>query len=120
MRFLENNFTTNEQSKMLVSIGLSPNTADCSRFVDNKISVNPFSLGYNDFLESYVDMFGKKYYYPCWSVGRLIAILERITEKKFSRTDKDDVMEDVLDQIKKAFDEGLGEIRPLKNMEIKK
>ena len=72
MKTLQNNFTTLEQSKRLLVIGVPANSADCiyvrfskkdkfsRKFRDNVVSENPYE--YFDF------------YYPCWSVGRLIEI----------------------------------------------
>lgn len=72
MKKLQNNFTTIEQSKRLLEIGIPADSADCiyvrfskkdkfsRKFRENVLSENPYE---------YLD-----FYYPCWSVGRLIEI----------------------------------------------
>ena len=72
MKRLQNNFTTIEQSKRLLALGVPANSADCiyvrfskkdkfsRKFIENVVSENPYE--YFDF------------YYHCWSVGRLIEI----------------------------------------------
>ena len=69
---LQNNYTTPEQSKRLLELGLPADSADCiftrfsrdekwkRKFIEDIVSTHPFC--YQDF------------YLPCWSVGRLIEI----------------------------------------------
>lgn len=73
MKKLQNNFTTIEQSKRLLELGIPADSADCiyvrfskkdkfsRKFRENVVSENPYE--YFDF------------YYPCWSVGRLMEII---------------------------------------------
>lgn len=59
---LQNNFTTVEQSKRLLEIGLPTNSADCYFTESGKIEIKNTAF---DIL-----------YTPCWSVGRLIEICD--------------------------------------------
>ena len=73
MKTLQNNFTTIEQSKMLLKLGVPADSADCiyvrfskknkfsRKFRENVLSENPYEHLY--------------FYYPCWSVGRLMEII---------------------------------------------
>ena len=86
MKF-NDNFTTKQQGDTLITLGLPPATADC--FYDH--------FGYKNVRDSGIelseDFFSntEKYFdkhegaFPCWSVGRLIAIYELCTGVKFER-----------------------------------
>lgn len=77
MKKLQSNFTTPEQSKRLLELGVPAWTADCY-MLNHQIE---HGWDYNDY-EIYIDEFnlrGINYYenktiLPCWSVGRLIEI----------------------------------------------
>lgn len=75
MKTLQNNFTTPEQSKQLLELGIPMNSADC-------IWYNPYYDGKDPELAEISVWKGKypqrmdKYTYPCWSVGRLIEIYD--------------------------------------------
>lgn len=73
MKTLQNNFTTPEQSKRLLELGIPADSADCyyteilwhrPRFITEDTIPN-----WNARL-----MDGTQKYLPCWSVGRLIEI----------------------------------------------
>ncbi len=68
---LQNNFTTPEQSKQLLAIGLPADSADCYINTNgNTINVIPEdSPKYSEYCKSLT------YLIPCWSVGRLIEIM---------------------------------------------
>lgn len=75
---LQNNFTTVEQSKRLLELGLPADSADCFYCKDaNKSLVNfiryllPDDVKYSVRCSNHL-MYD---YLPCWSVGRLIEIL---------------------------------------------
>ena len=76
MKNLQNNFTTYEQSKRLLELGVPDWTADCvtSRY------------GGGTFFEQDSHVFRKcidsDNYVPCWSVGRLIEICKICEPKK--------------------------------------
>lgn len=60
---LQDNFTTEHQSKRLLKLGVPANSADCYFTESGKIEIKNTAL---DIL-----------YTPCWSVGRLIKILKQ-------------------------------------------
>ena len=70
MKKLQNNFTTPEQSKRLLELGVPANSADC--YYDQYQILN-----FRNKLDYGYDFFGLNFrFIPCWSVGRLIEILE--------------------------------------------
>lgn len=76
MKTLQNNFTTPEQSKRLLELGLPADSADCYLMRSlNTVTFYPHIL----FGETYTqkDKFLNVLdYLPCWSVGRLIEIFD--------------------------------------------
>lgn len=73
MKTLQNNFTTPEQSKRLLELGIPADSADCyiNWYVKSAHQL-PSNYTYTEFYE-----FHKKagrIIQPCWSVGRLIEI----------------------------------------------
>lgn len=106
MKTLQNNFTTPEQSKRLLELGVPADSADC--FYDkDEVEIDekeqPYIFPFNRKFSNYNDMF----YLPCWSVGRLIEIFEICTRERFSREIDESTMqlkpliEDVIAQIEK-------------------
>jgi hypothetical protein len=120
MKKLQNNFTTPEQSKRLLELGVPADSADCiAHIVDNGIDT------YKDFVlkgDVRISVINERHTYtkattledgdrwldepyPCWSVGRLIEIYEICTQTKFKRVQQADnlvylsPLEDVLMQI---------------------
>ena len=97
MSKLQNNYTTQKQSKRLLELGIPAWTADCFypiKTSDMPIIIADIKVGFN-----------LKYATPCWSVGRLIEIYEICTQTKFKRVQQTDslvyltLLEDVLMQI---------------------
>lgn len=82
MTRLNCNFTSKEQSKRLLELGVPSWTADC--FYPLKTSDMPMVIA-----DSKVG-FNLKYAMPCWSVGRLIEIYEICTQRKFYRKNQTD------------------------------
>ena len=83
MKKLQNNFTTPEQSKRLLELGVPADSADCY-FFDWKAKFKeiiqrdllPDDVSYEEWIiqpDSFNEMH-KERYLPCWSVGRLIEI----------------------------------------------
>ena len=70
MKKLQNNFTTPEQSKRLLELGVPAWTADCFYSESGKIEIKNTAL---DIL-----------YTPCWSVGRLIEIAEICSKSRYA------------------------------------
>ena len=70
MKTLQNNFTTPEQSRQLLELGVPADSADCYLDVANSrrgiLAINGI---YN------MDVPTTPRYLPCWSVGRLIEII---------------------------------------------
>lgn len=75
MKTLQNNFTTPEQSKRLLELGVPADSADCyyvrmkhEEFETPRVSYEQYSK---------LSLFHPKtfIYLPCWSVGRLIEII---------------------------------------------
>jgi len=85
---LQNNFTTPEQSKRLLELGLPADSADCCFVLDGKDEIIDrlcveFRL---QELEKENYIYDDFYNIPCWSVGRLIEILKRcILDKRCLR-----------------------------------
>jgi len=74
MKTLQNNFTTPEQSKRLLELGVPANSADCylTRFgIDEDWEVKVLN---NNIKFSELEISNQDYCLPCWSVGRLIEI----------------------------------------------
>lgn len=70
MKKLQNNFTTPEQSKRLLELGVPANSADC--YYDQYQILN-----FRTELDYGYDFFELNFrFIPCWSVGRLIEMLE--------------------------------------------
>lgn len=80
MKQLQNNFTTPEQSKRLLEIGVPANSADCylqrcENEDDGIVDYKPF-IGKSPAIEGNLFSYRYGYTIPCWSVGRLIEILD--------------------------------------------
>lgn len=75
MKKLQNNFTTPEQSKRLLELGLPADSADCyyCKFEKDTQWGIPNVLGIE--YSKHSRNIGADYF-PCWSVGRLIEIYE--------------------------------------------
>lgn len=108
MKKLQNNFTTPEQSKRLLELGVPADSADCYLNSDSVIMLNgkTFQENYNEDLDlARLHLIEYPHYVPCWSVGRLIEIYEICTQTKFNRKQQTDNLvylspiEDVLMQI---------------------
>lgn len=80
MKKIQNNFTTPEQSKRLLELGVPAWTADCFHPTDLQQNIiqdaTPTIITYQ--LDTNEIVWDKIYGFPCWSVGRLIEILEII------------------------------------------
>ena len=67
---LQNNFTTAEQSKRLLELGVPADSADCYYDSWKQIQWRQLADLHNDFFDVY------KHYTPCWSVGRLMNLYD--------------------------------------------
>jgi hypothetical protein len=83
---LQNNYTTPEQSRKLLELGIPDWTADCYFYEEGSIAddctpqVVPFGEPYED--SSTETMFSSYISLPCWSLGRLIEIFNLINNKQ--------------------------------------
>ena len=109
MKF-NDNFTTKQQGDTLITLGLPPATADC--FYDHFGYKNVRDSGIElseDFFSSTEKYFDKhEGAFPCWSVGRLIAIYELCTGVKFERWShkgvyNNNLIDDCIEHIKFAI-----------------
>ena len=84
MKKLQKNFTTHEQSKRLLELGVPADSADLL-YIQDAITIEDYIMVRNedesicDFIENNICI------KPCWSVGRLIEIFETCTSTKFER-----------------------------------
>ena len=80
---LQNNFTTPEQSKRLLELGIPADSADCYLNGNSIIMLNgkTFQENYNEDLDlARLHLIEYPHYLPCWSVGRLIEIFTTCAE----------------------------------------
>lgn len=70
MKQLQHNFTTPEQSKRLIELGVPADSADCYH---NVIAGKPFLISYGTLFSDPRHQFSKGTL-PCWSAGRLMEI----------------------------------------------
>ena len=76
MKGLQNNFTTPEQSKRLLELGVPADSADCyidlgdgHRYIREPLD---YETIYDQSFFEYYDII----FIPCWSVGRMIEIMQ--------------------------------------------
>lgn len=87
MKKLQNNFTTPEQSKRLLELGVPADSADCYySAIDHYTHPVIWHVNVSKF-------WGTKC--PCWSVGRLIEIFELCTGRQLIRRMDRPLVEDV-------------------------
>ena len=79
MKKLQSNFTTVEQSKRLLELGVPADSADCYH---NRIAGKPMPISMENFLFSDPHLQLDKVTLPCWSVGRLIEIIKICLSQK--------------------------------------
>lgn len=78
MKTLQSNFTTLEQSKRLLELGVPADSADCYYDSWGQIQWRQLNDLYHDFFQKY------NYYTPCWSVGRLIEIAKICSKSRYA------------------------------------
>jgi hypothetical protein len=102
MKKLQNNFTTLEQSKRLLELGVPADSADCYLNGDSVIILNgkTFQENYNEDLDlARLHLIEYPHYLPCWSVGRLIEIMNICSIHNIVsiyRTDRDVTQIDII------------------------
>ena len=94
MKKLQNNFTTTEQSKRLLDLGVPAWTADLYFYEEGCISNNDEPSGVIPYDEVYEDntMFSSYVELPCWSVGRLIEIIKICSKPKEQTTMSEELL----------------------------
>lgn len=76
MKTLQNNYTTPEQSKRLLELGVPADSADCYW---DKYRILPYFLFNGDTFQDLLDAYepeDRNEFLPCWSVGRLMEIYD--------------------------------------------
>ena len=76
---LQNNFTTPEQSKRLLELGVPADSADL--YYQNALDARIIPAGrlYKEYTDSLTGLNREIWYFkPCWSVGRLIEIYYKV------------------------------------------
>ena len=83
MKTLQNNFTTPEQSKWLLELGVPADSADCYFYDWDLKKTNDHHRGGSpqifDWFQRDIEKFKKRKcikVHPCWSVGRLFEIIK--------------------------------------------
>ena len=101
MTKLQRNFTTPEQSKRLLELGVPEWTADC--FCPTDLQQNPIEDATPTIITYQLDTdeieWDKVYAFPCWSVGRLIEIMNICSIHNIVsiyRTDRDVTQIDII------------------------
>lgn len=72
MKKLQNNFTTPEQSRRLLALGIPADSADC---YFGQYSFMKLIIGEYEKVGCGAKVGNEYYYLPCWSTGRLIEIM---------------------------------------------
>ena len=113
MKKLQNNYTTPEQSKRLLELGVPVDSADCIYSEHAYIKYGEVYFDYKDrdllpidsitceqmLYSEYKEKYTNGYILPCWSVGRLIEIYEICRGEWYERGIKTNLVEDLILQI---------------------
>lgn len=121
MKKFKNEFTNQEQSKMLLELGMSSNCAD--GYIRHYKNTYIFecdcpnhllgSMSYEDTKHIFPDD-EFDYIIPSWSVGRLIAIYECCTGLKYNHNTEDtSIMEDILVKIQSFINANMFDFKKL-------
>lgn len=105
MKTLQNNFTTPEQSKRLLELGVPADSADCYISFHRLNSNSPYEFGILHNITFTKRWYDHPRFLPCWSVGRLIEIYELCYAQEFIRNVGVCLMEDVLSAIYDAVND---------------
>ncbi len=79
-------YTTTEQSKKLVELGLNPDTADMSIVKDNTYCNGLAAFNGVTLCQNYHEIKDKTNYIPCWSLGALLEVMPDGVQTNSNRT----------------------------------
>lgn len=95
MKTLQNNFTTPEQSKRLLELGVPADSADC--VYELKQNGTQFTMSKTpDIIPISMRLSWRNNRIPCWSVGRLIEIWEVVTGEKWLHETEQPIIEELI------------------------
>lgn len=99
MKQLNSNFTTPEQSRQLLDLGLPADSADIGR-VDDIMhgGIEILTIPYTQWCKGYENIST-----PCWSVGRLIEIWQLCIGSDYIIYNDDNLTETLIDNIAGAI-----------------
>lgn len=103
MKQLQKNYTTPEQSKKLLELGMPIESADIGIFYTPDDPYDPFIIG-ND-LTIWRDL-KKGYGIPCWSVGRLIEIWQICVGRRITISNAHDTIDYIFEKVVKSIEGG--------------
>lgn len=94
MKKLQNNFTTPEQSKRLLELGVPADSADC--VMKNNEHVYKYNFSMEPTMTQLIERLNTddcmNVYLPCWSVGRLIEIIKICSKPKEQTTMSEELL----------------------------
>lgn len=109
MKELQSDFTTPEQSKRLLELGLPADSADC--YYQNALpepKIIPCDRKYQEYINSLTGMNREIWYFnPCWSVGRLVEIFCICAEVKSVHYKTDVVINNLIETVICDFEYGV-------------
>ena len=110
MKKLQNNFTTPEQSKRLLELGVPADSADMlwDGYIDsaNRWVIDSYPRYLEHLYSAEIECDSELYMLnvlPCWSVGRLMEIYEICTGETFERNDIYNISSDIFTTIESAL-----------------
>ncbi len=107
MKQLQNNFTTPEQSRRLLDLGLPADSADCY-YDRDELEIDKKTTPYVIPRTSTIGHYGIKFYIPCWSVGRLIEIYCILVGRKgVMMYSIDDLREEIIYRLNALKEQGV-------------
>jgi hypothetical protein len=103
MKQLQNNFTTPEQSRRLLELGLPADSADLGIVEDNMyVDIEILRVPYSQWCKGYEDIS-----IPCWSAGRLIEIYHICVSSGFSfNVCFPNIMNEIMYSLREAYSNG--------------
>lgn len=103
MKQLQKNYTTPEQSKKLLELGMPIESADIAMFDTPDDPFDPFIIAGD--MTIWRDL-NKGYGIPSWSVGRLIEIWQICVGKRITISNAHDTIDYIFEKVVKAIEGG--------------